>query len=114
MVDGSALPSKKLRDPATGRTLGRARTRSAAVFFQRAHAAMQLLKAIVFIDDKRRLNTLALAYIDKQQRAIDEARATLLAERANIDAKAALLAQTCAAFAADSPSFQKASQDDAQ
>lgn len=97
MPDSATLPSKKLRNE-HGRVIGRVRDRALAALIQRAPAAMQLLRAVVFIDDKRRRNAYALEYIAAQKRVLAEAEQILLAEQAKIEAKASALAQTCALF----------------
>lgn len=95
----TALPSKKIRDD-NGRVIGRVRSREHANLFARAEAGMQLLRALVFVDDKRRRNQYALDYIDRQQAALNEARATLLAEKAKLEAAASKVTQTCARYVA--------------
>lgn len=84
LLTPKAPQSKRLADP-DGRIVARVKRREDMPMFIFAPAAMQLLRAVSSINEKRARSDYALTEIRKHKAAIEEAERTLLAERATIE-----------------------------
>ena len=89
--------SKKLRD-ADGQVIARVKRRADLPQFLAIPGAFAILRALAALSEQRSRNTYALNEIDRQQRAIDEARARLLDERKNNTARTMKLLEEAAKF----------------